>query len=110
VHSIRRNVQENEMRCFECEGVGHQYRDCPNRKLEKEKAACVANPQKAQQEEWRRSPEKALQQRPFEHCGEGVPGEADLWELEWSNGEVIVSYLTCEDCGKTWIPERCISF
>jgi len=22
-HSIRRNVQENEIRCFECEGVGH---------------------------------------------------------------------------------------
>jgi len=41
VHSIRRNVQENEMRCFECEGVGHQCRDCPNRKLEKEKAALI---------------------------------------------------------------------
>jgi len=23
-----------------------------------------------------------------------------LFELGWSNGEVIVSYLTCEDCGK----------
>jgi len=23
VRSIRRNVQDNEMRCFECEGVGH---------------------------------------------------------------------------------------
>ena len=22
VHSIRRNVQENKIRCFECEGVG----------------------------------------------------------------------------------------
>jgi len=29
VRSIRRNAQENEMRCFECEGVGHQCRDCP---------------------------------------------------------------------------------
>jgi len=46
VHSIRRNAQKNEMRCFECEGVGHQCRDYPNRRLAKEKAACVVNPQK----------------------------------------------------------------
>jgi len=46
--SIRRNMQENEMRCFECKGVGHWCRDCPNRRLEKEKAACVTNPQKVQ--------------------------------------------------------------
>jgi len=49
--SIRRNAQENEMSCFECEEVGYQCRDCPNKRLEKEKAACVANPQKTQQEE-----------------------------------------------------------
>jgi len=36
-HSIRRNVQENGMRCFECEGVGHRCRDCPNRRLAREK-------------------------------------------------------------------------
>jgi len=99
-HSIRRNAQENEIRCFECEGVGHQCRDCPNRRLAREKAAHVVNPQKAQQEEKRRSSENALRQRAFEHCGEGVPEKADLFELGWSNREVIVSYLTCEDCGK----------
>jgi len=60
----------------------------------------VVIPQKAQQEVWWRSPENALQQRAFEHCGEGVLEEADLFELGWSNREVVVSYLTCEDCGK----------
>jgi len=44
---IRRNIQENEMRCFECKGVGHWCRDCPNRILAREKMACVVNPQKA---------------------------------------------------------------
>jgi len=39
VHFIRKNAQENEIRCFECKGVGHQCKDCPNRRLEKEKAA-----------------------------------------------------------------------
>ena len=98
--SIRRNAQENEMRCFEYEGVRYQYRDCPNRRLAREKAACVVNPQKVQQEEQRRSSKNTLRQRAFEHCGEGVPKEADLCELGQSNGEVVVSYLTCEDCGK----------
>ena len=46
VCSIRRNAQENEIRCFECKRVGHQYKDCPNRRLEREKAACVVIPQK----------------------------------------------------------------
>jgi len=72
----------------------------PNRRLAREKAAHVVNPQKAQQEERRRSSENALRQRVFEHCGEGVPKEADLFELGWSNGRVVVSYLTYEDCGK----------
>jgi len=97
--SIRRNAQENEIRCFECEGVGHQCRNCPNKRLAREKAARVVNPQKVQQKE-RRSSENTLRQRAFEHCGKKVPEEADLFELEWSNGEVIVSYLMCEDCGK----------
>jgi len=81
VRSISRNAQENKMRCFECEGVGHQYRDCPNRRLAREKAVHVVNPQKAQQKEKRKSSENALRQRAFEHCGEGVPEEADLFEL-----------------------------
>ena len=99
-HSIRRNAQEDETKCFKCEGVGHRYKDCPNRRLERERVAHVVSPQKAQQEEWRRSLENALQQRAFKHCGKGVPEEVDLFKLGWSNGEVVVSYLTCEDCGK----------
>jgi len=59
--------------------------------------AHVINPQKAQQKKWRKSPGNALQQRAFEYCGKGVSEKADLFELGWSNGEVIVSYLTCED-------------
>jgi len=50
-HSIRRNVQEDKIRCFECEGLEHQCKDCPNRRLERERAACVVIPQKVQQEE-----------------------------------------------------------
>jgi len=46
VCSIRRNAQENKMRCFECEGIEHQCRDCPNRRLAKEKAVYVVNSQK----------------------------------------------------------------
>jgi len=97
---IRKNAQENEMRCFKCEKVGHWCRNCPNRRLAREKVVCVVNPQKAQQEERRRSLENALRQRAFEHCGEGVPEEADLFEMGWSNREVVVSYLTCKDCRK----------
>jgi len=80
--------------------MGHQCKDYPNRRLERERAAHVVIPQKAQQEEWWRSSENVLQQRAFEHCEEEVPEEADLFELGWSNGEVVVSYLTCEDYGK----------
>ena len=53
-------MQEDEIRCFKCEGVGYQYKDCPNRRLERERAVPVIILQKVQQEEWRRSPENAL--------------------------------------------------
>ena len=53
--SIGRNMQEDEIRYFECEGVGHQCKDCPNRRLERERTAHMVIPQKVQQEEWRRS-------------------------------------------------------
>ena len=98
--SIRKNVQKDQIRCFEYEGIGHRYKNCSNRRLERERAACVVIPQKAQQEKWRRSSENILRQRAFEYCGEGVPKEVDLFELGQSNGEVVVSYLTYEDCGK----------
>ena len=98
--SIRKNVQKDQIRCFEYEGIRHRYKNCSNRRLERERAACVVIPQKAQQEKWRRSSENILRQRAFEYCGEGVPKEVDLFELGQSNGEVVVSYLTYEDCGK----------
>jgi len=50
VHSIWRNAQEREMKCFECEGEEHQCRNCCNRRKEK-KVTYVAKLQKVQQEE-----------------------------------------------------------
>jgi len=46
--SIRKNAQENEIRYFEYERIGHQCKDCPNRRLEREKVACMVIPQKVQ--------------------------------------------------------------
>ena len=50
-HSIRRNAQEDEKRCFEYKGVRHQCKDCSNRRLERERVACVVISQKTQQKE-----------------------------------------------------------
>jgi len=44
VCSIRRNMQEDKIRCFECKGMGHQCKDCPNRRLKKERVAHVVIP------------------------------------------------------------------
>ena len=40
-----------------------------------------------------------LRKRVEEHCGKGVPEEAQLWDLGWYMREVVVSYLACERCG-----------
>jgi len=40
-------VQEDKIRCFECEGVGHQCKDCPNRRFKRERTVCVIIPQEA---------------------------------------------------------------
>ena len=41
-----------------------------------------------------------LRKRVKKHYGKGVPEEACLLELGWCTREVVVSYLTCERCGK----------
>jgi len=37
------------MRYFEYEEVGHQCKDCPNRRLERKRVVCIVIPQKMQQ-------------------------------------------------------------
>jgi len=50
------------------------------RRAEEVKVACPVKG-KAQQEEWRRSSMEELRKRVEEHCGEGVPEEAQFFEL-----------------------------
>jgi len=64
---------------------------------EEEKMVHVARPQNVQQG-WRRSSVKELRKRAEEHCGKGIPEEAQLLELGWCTKEVVVLYLTCERC------------
>jgi len=40
-----------------------------------------------------------LRKKVEEHCGKGVPREAQLLELGWMTKEVVVLYLTCK-CGE----------
>jgi len=106
--------------CFKCGEEGHKCRKCPQwerkekrmvrpregkahqgkrrlRRMEEEK---VAHPIKRKvQQEWRRSSIEELRKKAEEHCGEGVPREAQLLELGWMTEEVVVSYLTCK-CGE----------
>ena len=43
---------------------------------------------------------KELRKRVKKHCSKDVPEETCLLELGWYTREVVVSYLTCERCGK----------
>jgi len=67
------------------------------RRMEEEKAV---RPAKGEvQQEWRRSSIEELRKKAEEHCGKGVPRKAQLLELGWMTGEIVVSYLTCK-CGE----------
>jgi len=113
------------VKCFKYGEKGHKYRECPLwgkkesvvcvaspqkvypvkgkvqegerrlRRVEEKEAVHVAKPQEAQQG-WRRSSIEELRKRAEEHCGRGVPEEAQLLELGYCTREVVVSYLTCE--------------
>jgi len=74
-----------------------QEREKRLRRMEEEKAAYPAK-EEAQQE-WRRSSIEELRKKAEEHCGKGVPREAQLLELGWMTEEIVVSYLTCK-CGE----------
>jgi len=67
------------------------------RRVEEEEVAHMAKPQEAQQR-WRRSSVEELRKRVEEHCGKGIPEEAQLWDLGWCMREVVVLYLACERC------------
>jgi len=65
--------------------------------MEEEKAA---RPVKGEvQQGWRRSSIEELRKKAKEHCGKGVPREAQLLELGWMTEEIVVSYLACK-CGE----------
>jgi len=79
---IREKVQEGEKRL---------------RRMEEEKAA---RPVKGEaQQGWRRSSIEELRKKTEEHCGKGVPREAQLLELGWMTEEIVVLYLACK-CGE----------
>jgi len=74
-----------------------QEREKRLRRMEEEKAARPAKGEA--QQEWRRSSIEELRKKAEEHCGKGVPREAQLLELGWMTEEIVVSYLTCK-CGE----------
>ena len=76
---IRKKAQEEEKRL---------------RRMEEEKAVRPAK--REAQQEWRRSSIEELRKKAEEHCGKGVPREAQLLELEWMTKEIVVLYLTCK--------------
>jgi len=49
---VVRSVRTAGVKCFKCGGEGHKCRECLSwiRRRNEERAACVARPQKAQQE------------------------------------------------------------
>jgi len=67
------------------------------RRVERREAACSEKGEA--QQEWRRSSIEELRKKAEEHCGKGVPREAQLLELGWMTEEIVVSYLTCK-CGE----------
>jgi len=83
-HPIKGKVQEEQRKL---------------RRVEEEKAVRMAKPRNAQQG-WRRSLIEKLRKRAEEHCGKGVPEEAQLWDLGWCMREVVVLYLVCIRCGE----------
>jgi len=78
---IREKAQEEEKRL---------------RRVEEDKAACPA--QEEVQQGWERSSIEELRKRAKEHCGKGIPREAQLLELGWYTPEIIVTYNKCRGC------------
>jgi len=64
------------------------------RRMEEEKAVCPVK--REAQQGWRRSSIEELRKKAEEHCGKGVPREAQLLELGWMTEEIVVPYLTCK--------------
>jgi len=68
------------------------------RRMEEEKVACPVK-EEAQQE-WRRSSIEELRKRTEEHCGKGIPEEAQFLELGWYVPGMIVTYTEYRGCGR----------
>jgi len=106
--------------CFKCGKEEHKCREYPQWERKEKRVACprkgkahqgerrlrrmeeekAARPiKKEAQQEWRRSSIEELRKKAEEHCGKGVPREAQLLELGWMTEKVVVSYLTCK-CGE----------
>ena len=64
-----------------------------------EKGEVVHPIQREAQQGRKRSLMEELRKKVEEHCGKGVPREAQLLELGWMTKEVVVLYLTCK-CGE----------
>jgi len=80
--SIREKAQEGKKRL---------------RRMKEEKAVCPVRGEA--QQGWRRSSIEKLRKKAEEHCGKGVPREAQLLELGWMTEEIVVLYLACK-CGE----------
>jgi len=89
---VVRSTRTVAVRCFKC-------RECPLW-VKKERAVRVATPQKAQQQEWKRSSWEVLRKRAEWYYGPTVPQDVELWELGWRGQGAVVTYLKCPRCGK----------
>jgi len=88
--------QEKKLACL-IKGKAQECGEKEVRQVEEEKAA---RPKRGEaQQEWKRSLTEELRKRAEEHCGKGVPREAQLLELGWMTEEIVVSYLACK-CGE----------
>ena len=94
------------------EGKAHQGEKRPARpirekaqegekKLRRVEESEAAHPVQGKvQQEWKRSSMEELRKRAEEHCGEGVPEEAQFFELGWCIPGMIVTYTKCRGCGR----------
>jgi len=73
-----------------------QEREKRLRRMEEEKAARPI--QGKAQQKWRRSSIEELKKRAEEHCGKGVPKEAQFLELGWYVPGMVVTYTECRGC------------
>jgi len=118
---VVRSTRTVVAKCFKCGEEGYKCRECPlwerklkrvvrpkegkahqeEKKLRKVEEDEAARPvQEKAQQGWKRSSMEELRKRAEEHCGEGVPEEAQFFELGWCILGMIVTYTKCRGCGR----------